>query len=66
MAITKSCISVTDWTAVAQNGMGESAAIDLSDVYEALLHIHHCDCIDGARPHSGRQMAVHRRWHFSE
>jgi len=56
MAITKSCISVTDWTAVAQNGMGESAAIDLSDVYEALLHIQ--AALDNTTAHTGTRFIV--------
>lgn len=39
MAITKSSASVTDWTAVAANAVGESATVDLSALYGAILHI---------------------------
>ncbi len=37
MAITKSSESVTDWTAVAQNAVGESSVIDCSGHYETLV-----------------------------
>jgi hypothetical protein len=56
MAITKSSIGVTDWTAVAQNVIGESAEIDLSDVYEALIHIH--AFLDTETPHTGTKFIV--------
>lgn len=56
MAITKSCISMTDWTAVAQNTIAESAEIDLSDVYEAILHIQ--AALDTTTAHTGTKFIV--------
>lgn len=56
MGITKSFVSMTDWTAVAQNAIGESAEIDLSDVYEALLHIQ--GFLDTETPHTGTKIIV--------
>ena len=56
MAITKSCINVTDWTAVAQNTIGESAEIALSDVYEALVHIQ--AFLDTETAHTGTKFIV--------
>lgn len=56
MAISKSCINVTDWTAVAQNTIVKSAEINLSDVYEATLHIQ--GALDSETAHLGTKFIV--------
>ena len=56
MGISKSTISVTDWTAIAQNAIGKSAEIDLSDVYEATLHIQ--AFLDTATAHTGTRFLL--------
>lgn len=56
MALTKTCTNVTDWTAVAQNTIGESAAIDLSAAYEAIIHIQ--AFLDNVTAHTGTKFTV--------
>lgn len=56
MGITKSCINLTDWTAVAQNAIVKSAEIDLSAIYETTIHIQ--GALDSVTAHLGTRFIV--------
>lgn len=55
-AIVKSTESIQDWTAVAQNTVGESAIYDLSGVYETILHLQ--AALDTITAHTGTRFIV--------
>ncbi len=55
-ALTKTTSSVTDWTAVAQNTIGESATVDISDCYESVIHIQ--AGLDTTTAHTGTRFIV--------
>lgn len=54
--LTKSVASVTDWTAVAQGAVGESATLDTSTFYESVLHIQ--GFLDTETAHTGTEFVV--------
>jgi len=56
MAITKAVEAVTDWTAVAQNAVGESATIDCSGNYGTEIHIQ--AFLDSTTAHTGTKFIV--------
>jgi len=56
MALTKSVASVTDWTAVAQAAVGESAEVDISGCYESALSIQ--AFLDTGTAHVGTEFIV--------
>ena len=47
---------INDWTAVAQNTVGESAEYDMSDAFEALLHIQ--AALDTTTIHTGTKFII--------
>lgn len=55
-AITKSVASIQDWTAVAQNTIGESATYDFSNVRSAILNIQ--AGLDTTTAHTGTKFIV--------
>ena len=56
MALTKAAETITDWTAVAQNTVGESGTIDISGHYETSLFIQ--AFLDSATAHTGTEFLV--------
>ncbi len=56
MALTKATTSITDWTAVAQAAVGESATYDLSAVYDAVLNIQ--AFLDTTTAHTGTEFII--------
>lgn len=57
MALTKTATAASsDWTAVAQNTVGEGATIDISDCYDATLFIQ--AFLDSATAHTGTEFKV--------
>ncbi len=56
MALTKAVESITDWTAVAQNAVGESAVLDCSGHYETMLAIQ--AFLDSTTAHDGTRFIV--------
>jgi len=56
MALTKSVASVTDWTAVAQNAVGESAEVDISGCYDSSLSIQ--AFLDTETAHTGTEFII--------
>lgn len=55
-SITKAVSSITDWTAVAQNAVGESGAIDVSSKLEAQVHIQ--AFLDSTTAHTGTEFII--------
>ena len=55
-ALTKSSTSVTDWTLVAQNVIGESGTVNISDSYETEIHIQ--AFLDTTTAHTGTEFIV--------
>jgi len=56
MATTKTPANVQDWTAIAQNAVGESAVVDTSDAYEAILHVQ--AGLDTITAHTGTKFVI--------
>lgn len=56
MAITKAVEAVTDWTAVAQNTVGESGTLDCSGHYATALNIQ--AALDSTTAHTGTKFIV--------
>lgn len=56
MALTKAVEAITDWTAVAQAAVGESATADISACYEAALNIQ--AFLDTETAHTGTEFIV--------
>ncbi len=56
MALTKTTSSATDWTAVAQGAIGESATIDISLAYESTVHIQ--AFLDTTTAHTGTEFIL--------
>lgn len=56
MAITKAVEAVTDWTAVAQNAVGESGTLDCSGHYETALLIQ--AFLDSTTAHTGTKFQI--------
>lgn len=56
MAITKAAEAITDWTAVAQNVVGESGILDISGHYAVALHIQ--AALDTTTAHTGTKFIV--------
>jgi len=56
MAVTKAVEQVTDWTAVAQNTVGESSALDCSGHYATLLTIQ--ATLDTTTAHTGTRFMI--------
>jgi hypothetical protein len=56
MAVTKTVLGITDWTAVAQNTVGESATLDCSSHYGTILHIQ--AALDTTTAHTGTRFIV--------
>lgn len=54
--VHKSNDEIMDWTAVAQNTVGESGEYDLSDAYQAVLHIQ--AALDTTTAHTGTRFLV--------
>jgi hypothetical protein len=54
--MSKNCISITDWTAVAQNTIAKSGELDISDAVMAILHIQ--AFLDTATAHTGTRFIV--------
>lgn len=55
-ALTKSSVNTTDWTAVAQNAVGESGTIDISDSFSTVLYIEYS--LTSATAHTGTKFEV--------
>lgn len=55
-ALTKAVESVTDWTAVAQNAVGESSALDTSDHYATEISIQ--AFLDSTTAHTGTEFII--------
>ena len=55
-ALTITPAAVTDWTAVAQNTVGESATVTVSDSYQSILHIQ--AFLDSTTAHTGTEFIV--------
>jgi len=56
MALTKAVEAVTDWTAVAQNAVGESGTLDCSGHYASELHIQ--AGLDTTTAHTGTKFVI--------
>ena len=56
MTLAKSTVSIQDWTAVAQNGVGESAVYDNSANYSSALNIQ--AFLDSVTAHLGTEFLV--------
>ncbi len=56
MAVTKGVTAVTDWTAVAQNTVGESGTLDCSTHYGTILNIQ--AALDTTTAHTGTRFIV--------
>lgn len=56
MALTKAAEAITDWTAVAQNTIGESGTLDISGHYATSLHIQ--AALDTTTIHTGTRFIV--------
>ena len=56
MSLTKTTSSITDWTAVAQSAIGESATIDISPAYESTVHIQ--AFLDTTTAHTGTEFML--------
>lgn len=63
MAITKAVEQVTDWAAVAQNTVGESAVLDCSGHYGTLLTIQ--AALDTTTAHTGTRFIIQISSHAS-
>ena len=55
-ALTKTSSSVDDWTACAQNTINEGTIVDISDCYEAVVHIQ--AGLDTITAHTGTKFIV--------
>lgn len=56
MAVTKAVEAITDWTAVAQNAVGESGTLDCSGHYATELHIQ--AFLDTTTAHTGSKFKI--------